>query len=219
MNSLVHSAVRLSRNRTNFELSGIVCLRVFFSPITRKFFVYPGYFLEVQVHIQVLRLEFVIRNILSCIPKNDSKLWAWSRWAKANLEGALTLVHTTTSLWNPDLLFMLVGAFFKEMICSLSIESKWAQYLIDIQLILRHENSPLCITGSIVGWCLNEPLTCWCMSLLQRFPKALLRLISISLVNSHAYIVSFNKFYSYVLTNNNSWFVCQFSVQNSCFGA
>ena len=193
MNSLVHSAVRLSKNRTNFELSGIFYLRVFFSPITRKFCVYPGFFLEVHAHIQVLRLDFVIRNMLSRTPKNDSKLWVWSRWAKANLERALTLVQTTTSLWNPDLSFVLAGVFFKEMICSLSIESKWAQYLINIQPILRHENSPLCIKGSIVGWCLNEPLTCWCMSLLQSFPEALLRFISISLVSLHAYIVSFNK--------------------------
>ena len=104
-----------------------------FSPITRKFRVYPGFFLEVRLHIQVPRLDFVIRNTFVSTPKNDSKFLMWSCWAKANLHRALPLVQTTTRLWNPDLFFVLVGDFFEEMICSLSIESKRAQCFVDIQ--------------------------------------------------------------------------------------
>ena len=61
------------------------------------------------------------------------------------------------------------------MICSLSIENKRTQRLIHIQPIFRRETFPLCIKGSIVGWCSNEHLTRWCMPLLQTLLKALLR--------------------------------------------
>ena len=88
----------------------------------------------------------------------------------------------------------------------------------DIQPIFRCETSPLTIKGRIVGWCSNEPITCWCMPLLQRFPNALLRHISISLVSLHVYIVSFNKVYNHLLTSSKFWDVCHFSVQNSRFG-